>query len=197
MQLYGEILLCGLPKAEHILGVADNAVWILNLVEDRFKNAMQRVDKYHVNGHLWAVANDVFGQGTEDAKAWVTPLLKALERRKDGALDVIQGLEGLRTSMDRLTTEQRAELDQEIGYFNQHKNRMDYKRGKSLGQPVGSGAIESACSQYQRRLKLTDQFWSLQGDEAFLALSTLHRNVRWHLLFPHDRIDIAKPRAAT
>ena len=83
---------------------------------------MQRVDKYHVNGHLWAVANDVFGQGTEDAKAWVTPLLKALERRKDGALDVIQGLEGLRTSMDRLTTEQRA-LDREIGSFNQLKKK--------------------------------------------------------------------------
>lgn len=196
MQLYAEALLCGLSKAEHVLVVADGAAWIWNIVEDRFKNAMQRVDQYHVNGHLWAVANGVFGQGTEDAKAWVTPLLKALQRRKDGAMDVIQGLEGLRATMDRLTTEQRAALDREIGYFNQHKNRMDYKRGKSLGQPVGSGAIESTCSQYQRRLKLTGQFWTLEGDEAFLALFTLHRNARWHLLFPHDRIDASKSLAA-
>ena len=34
---------------------------------------------------------------------------------------------------------------------------------------------------------ITGQFWSLEGDEAFLALETLHRNERWHLLFPHDR----------
>jgi hypothetical protein len=194
-QLYSEALQRGLLQAEQVLIVADGAIWIWNLVDDRFKGAVQRVDLYHVKGHLWALANELFGRGTDDAKGWVTPLLNALERRTDGALDVIHGLEGLRTTMDRLTTEQRAALDREIGYFDQHKNRMDYKKGKHLGQPVGSGAIESTCSQYQRRLKLTGQFWSLEGDEAFLALSTLHRNGRWHLLFPHDRINILDPAA--
>jgi len=58
---------------------------------------------------------------------------------------------------------------------------------KALEQPLGSGAIESTCSQYQCRFKRTGQFWSLDGDEAFLALATLHRNGRWHRLFPHDR----------
>jgi len=195
-QLYAEAIQRGLFHAEHVLVVADGAVWIWNLVEDRFKDALQRVDLYHVKGHLWALANELFGSGSDDAKAWVAPLLRALERRLDGALDVIHGLEGLRSTMARLTTEQRATLEREIGYFNQHKDRMDYKRGKRLGQPVGSGAIESTCSQYQRRLKLTGQFWSLEGDEAFLALSTLHRNGRWHLLFPHDRLGTPALRAA-
>jgi hypothetical protein len=63
---------------------------------------------------------------------------------------------------------------------------MDYKTGRELGQPVGSGAVESTCSQYQRRFKLTGQYWSLEGDEAFLALFNLHRNERWNQLFPHD-----------
>lgn len=85
-----------------------------------------------------------------------------------------------------MTDNQHQAIDREINYFNQHKGRMDYKNGRALGQPVGSGAIESTCSQYQRRFKLTGQFWSLAGDEAFLALDTLHRNKRWHQLFPHD-----------
>jgi hypothetical protein len=186
-QLYAEALRRGLVQAKEVLVVADGAVWIWNLVEDRFKDAQQRVDLYHVKGHLWALANEVFGQGSAEARAWVTPLLKMLERRQDGALDVIQGMEGLRSTLTRLTTEQRAAIEREIGYFNQHKNRMGYKQGQRLGQPLGSGAIESTCSQYQRRLKLTGQFWSLAGDESFLALSTLHRNGRWQLLFPHDR----------
>jgi hypothetical protein len=186
MQLYAEALLAGLSQAAQVLVVADGAVWIWNLVQDRFPDAIQRVDMYHVKGHLWAVANEVFGQGSADAEGWIRPLLNALDRRQDGALDVIRGLEGLNSAVARLTTEQKALLDREIGYFNQHKNRMDYKRGKRLGQPVGSGAVESTCSQYQRRMKLTGQFWSLEGDEQFLALSTLHRNGRWHLLFPHD-----------
>jgi hypothetical protein len=186
-QLYAEALRRGLSQAKEVLVVADGAVWIWNLVQDRFKDARQRVDLYHVKAHLWALANEVFGQGSADAQAWVQPLLRMLEQRQDGAMDVIQGMEGLLATISRLTTEQRATIEREIGYFNQHKNRMDYKRAKRLGQPLGSGAIESTCSQYQRRLKLTGQFWSLSGDEAFLALSTLHRNGRWHQLFPHDR----------
>jgi transposase len=64
---------------------------------------------------------------------------------------------------------------------------MDYKNGKALEQPLGSGAIASTCSQYQCRFKRTGQFRSLDGDEAFLALATLHRNGRRHRLFPHDQ----------
>lgn len=185
-QLYAETLQRGLLQAEQVLIIADGAVWIWSIAEDRFKGAAQRVDLYHVQEHLWALANELHGKGTQKAREWVTPFLNWLKRRTNGALDVIQGLEGLRATLGHLTTDQRAALDREIGYFNGHKNRMDYKTGKTLGQPVGSGAIESTCSQYQRRFKLTGQFWSLAGDEAFLALATLHRNRRWSQLFPHD-----------
>ena len=185
-QLYAETLQRGLLQAEHVLILADGAIWIWAIADDRFKKATQRVDLYHVQEHLWDLAHELHGQGTDKAKEWVTPFLNWLKRRTNGALDVIQGLEGLRTTLENLTTAQRAALDREIGYFQGHKNRMDYKTGKALGQPVGSGAIESTCSQYQRRFKLTGQFWSLDGDEAFLALATLHRNRRWHQLFPHD-----------
>jgi hypothetical protein len=188
-QLHAEALRRGLTSAKQVLVVADGAIWIWNLVEDRFKGAQQRVDLYHVREHLWSLANELFGHGTTEARDWVTPLLRALDRRKDGVLDVINGLEGVASVVGKLTTEQRKTLDREIGYFNTHKDRMDYKQGKRLGQPVGSGAIESTCSQYQRRFKLTGQFWSLSGDEAFLALATLHRNGRWHQLFPHDSRD--------
>jgi hypothetical protein len=186
-QIYAEALRRGLSNAKEVLIVADGAIWIWNLAEDRFKEARQRVDLYHVKEHLWTLANEIFGRGTQEASAWVNPLFKMLEGRSDGALDVIDGLEKLNTVIDHLTNDQRESIEREIGYFNTHKNRMDYKEGKKLGQPVGSGAIESTCSQYQRRFKLTGQFWSLEGDEAFLALDTLHRNGRWHDLFPHDR----------
>ena len=128
-----------------------------------------------------------FQQGTPEARQWVEPLLRWLKRRKDGALDVINTLQQIRAELDNLTAKQQETLDREIGYFEDHKDRMDYKNAKALDQPLGSGAIESTCSQYQCRFKRTGQFWSLEGDEAFLALATLHRNGRWHRLFPHDR----------
>ena len=187
LQVYAEALRRGLLQAAHVLILADGAIWIWELATDRFKGATQRVDLHHVQEHLWTLAADLHGKGTEAASEWVAPYLAWLTRRKEGGLDVLHGLESLRDAAQPLTTQQRAALQREIGYFNTHKDRMDYKSAKQLGQPVGSGAIESTCSQYQRRFKLAGQFWSIQGDEALLALETLHRNERWHLLFPHDR----------
>ena len=186
-QLYAEALQRGLSQAESVLVLADGAVWIWNLAENRFKDAAQRVDYWHVCEHLWSVAHDLYGQGTPEARQWVQPLLRWLKRRKDGALDVIKTLQQIRTDLDKLTPKQQKNLDREIGYFETHKDPMDYKNAKALGQPLGSGAMESTCAQYQCRFKRTGQFWSLEGDEALLALATLHRNGRWHQLFPHDR----------
>jgi hypothetical protein len=185
-QLYAETLQRGFLDAETVLILADGAIWIWNLAADRFKDATQRVDLHHVQEHLWNLANELHGQGTPDAREWVRPYLRWLESRKDGALDVISSLEELRKNINDFSKKERAAIAGQLQYFNEHKDRMDYKTGKALGQPVGSGAIESTCSQYQRRFKLTGQFWTLAGDEAFLALSTLHRNGRWSQLFPHD-----------
>jgi hypothetical protein len=186
-QIYAEALQRGLSQAKSVLVLADGAVWIWNLAKNRFKDATHRVDLWHVTEHLWAVAHDLYGHDTPEARQWVQPLISWLKRRKDGALDVITALSDIRSSITGLTKKQQEMLDREIGYFEERKDRMDYKNGKALNQPLGSGAVESTCSQYQCRFKRPGQFWSLEGDEAFLALQTLHWNRRWHCLFPHDR----------
>lgn len=186
-QLYAEALQRGLLDAQTVLILADGAIWIWNLVEDRFKDAKQRVDLHHVQEHLWNLAAELHGKGTPEAQAWVRPYLQWLERRTNGALDVINSLEELHKNIAEFSKRERKAIAKELAYLEEHKGRMDYKTGKALGQPVGSGAIESTCSQYQRRFKITGQFWSLEGDEAFLALATLHRNGRWHRLFPHEK----------
>ena len=188
-QLYAEALQCGLLQAETVLVLADGAVWIWNLADDRrFRRATQRVDLYHVKEHLWGLANQLFAKGTDEAKEWIHPYLDWLEKHDDGALRVIAGLEELKEELLQTQEKKAAAVETEIGYFNRHKGRMDYTKAEELGQPRGSGAIESTCSQYQVRFKRTGQFWSLEGDEALLALETLRRNNRWHLLFPHDKI---------
>jgi hypothetical protein len=186
-QLYAEALQRGLQNAKYVLVIADGAIWIWNLAENRFKDATHRVDLFHVSEHLWAVANDLFDKGTPEAAQWAKKHISYLKLRDNGSLDVIESLCDIRDNVGELTKKQQKTVEREIGYFNRHVNRMDYKNGRKLKQPLGSGAMESTCSQYQCRFKRTGQFWSLDGDEAFLALQTLHWNKRWHLLFPHDR----------
>ncbi len=183
-QLYAEALRRGMTKVETVLILADGAVWIWNLVQDRFKDAVQRLDMFHVQQHIWNLAAELYGKGSSEAAAWATPYIDGLKNKTDGAAELIADLNDLSVRLEEFSAKQIEALKKETAYLEKNKNRMDYKTGADLGQPVGSGAIESTCSQYQRRFKMTGQFWSLEGDEAFLALSTLQRNGRWCNLFP-------------
>ena len=181
-QLWAEAMRHGLGRAAQVLIVADGAVWIWNLAGDRFPGARQRVDFYHVSQHLWSVAHTLHPDDAAAARAWVQPLLDKLQA--DESCAVITELEQLR---ERVEGAARATVERERAYLQTHRERLDYGTAKKKGEPLGSGAMESTCRQYQVRFKRTGQFWTQTGDEALMSLETFRRNGRWHLLFPHAR----------
>jgi hypothetical protein len=182
-QLHYEAQARGLAQAQRVLVVADGAVWIWNLVADRFQEAVQRLDLYHANTYLWAVANELHGAGTPEARQWVKPLLKQI--RNDQVTQVITRLEELKP---RLAAAAAKAASQAIAYYQNNRQRMKYKDGRKRQEPVGSGAIESTCRQLQCRMKRCGQFWSTRGDEALLCLEMFWRNERWEMLFPHAQL---------
>jgi hypothetical protein len=182
-QLYYEARARGLARAQRVLVIADGAVWIWNLFEDRFQDAVQRLDLYHANTYLWAVANELHGKGSPQARQWVKPLLKQI--RNDQVAKVITQLEELKP---RLAEAAAKVADEAIEYYQNNQKRMKYKEGRKRKEPVGSGAIESTCRQLQCRMKRCGQFWSTRGDEALLALEMFWRNERWEMLFPHAKL---------
>lgn len=181
-QLWAEAMRHGLGRAHEVLIVADGAVWIWNLAGDRFPGARQRVDFYHVSQHLWAVAHTLHPDDEAAARAWVEPMLAKL--KADCSCEVITELEQLRERLEGAKGEQ---VQKEVNYLQSHRERMDYGTAHRKGEPMGSGAMESTCRQYQCRFKRPGQFWSLAGDEALMCLETFRRNNRWHLLFPHAK----------
>ena len=182
-QLYFEARARGLAQAQRVLVIADGAVWIWNLVEDRFKDAIQRLDLYHANTYLWAVANEMQGAGSPEARRWVKPLLKQI--RNDQVANVITQLAELKPQLAAAATKA---ADKAIEYYQNNQKRMKYKQARQRKEPVGSGAIESTCRQLQCRMKRCGQFWSTRGDEALLCLEMFWRNERWELLFPHAKL---------
>jgi hypothetical protein len=179
-QLYAEAVRRGLHQAQQVLIIADGAVWIWNLAEDRFPQARQQLDLFHGKEHLWTVAHELHGSGSAEAKTWVEPLLKQLE--KGQAQRVIRRLEEV---LSDASPSHAKVLKREVEYFKNNQDRMDYRAAKKAGEPLGSGAIESTCRQYQCRFKRPGQFWSTEGDEAVMCLETFWRNGRWNQLFPH------------
>jgi len=180
-QLWAEAMRRGLGRAHEVLIVADGAVWIWNLAGDRFPGARQRVDFYHVSQHLWAVAHTLHPEDPAAARAWVQPLLAKL--KADESCAVITELEPLQA---RLEGARAQAVQKEVNYLQSQRERMDYGTAQRKSEPLGSGAMESTCRQYQCRFKRPGQFWSQTGDEALICLETFRRNGRWHLLFPHS-----------
>jgi hypothetical protein len=179
-QLHREAMRRGLTQAQQVLVIADGAVWIWNAAEDRYSEAVQRLDLFHANAYLWAVANQIHGANTPAARQWVKPLLKQI--KTDQVAQVIHTLEELKPTLSAASAKV---TDTTIDYYRSNEKRMKYVAGKKRGEPVGSGAIESTCRQMQCRMKRCGQFWSIQGDEPLLCLEVFWRNDHWELLFPH------------
>lgn len=179
-QLWAEAMRHGLGQAKEVLVVADGAVWIWNLVEDRFAGARQRLDPWHALQHLWAVAHALHPDDQAAAAKWIKPLqAKLLDSQ---AAEVITELD---TLIQKLEDSLREKVEAERDYLEKNKQRLDYTGAEEGGQPLGSGAMESTCRQYQVRFHRAGQFWTVEGDEALMCLETFWRNNRWHLLFPH------------
>ena len=182
-QLYFEARARGLGQAHQVLVIADGAVWIWNLVADRFQEALQRLDLYHANTYLWAVANELHGAGSPEARRWVKPLLKQI--RHDQVANVITQLAELKPQLAAAAAKAAAKA---IEYYQNNQKRMNYKQARQRKEPVGSGAIQSTCRQLQCRMKRCGQFGSTQDDEALLCLEMFWRNERWELLFPRAEL---------
>src|SRR5271154_4716498 len=90
-QLHAEALRRGLGQAAGALVIADGAVWIWRLADDRFPEARQRLDFYHAVQHLAAVGRALFGEDKEKHRAWLRPLIRQL--KNESATKVINHLE--------------------------------------------------------------------------------------------------------
>jgi hypothetical protein len=179
-QLWAEAMRHGLGQATDVLAIGDGAVWIWNIVGDRFSGARQRLDPWHALEHLWAVAHALHPEDETAAAGWIKPLQEKL-LAGDG-VEVIDDLDSL---LAKLRGSRREAVQAERNYLDNNRDRLDYKGAKEKGEPLGSGAMESTCKQYEGRFHCPGQFWTTEGDEALMCLETFWRNGRWSLLFPH------------
>lgn len=176
-KVQAEALRRGLEQAREVFVVADGGVWIWKLSAERFPRATETLDFYHATQHLWAVANELHGEKTPEARKWVEPLLHQLAHGGEaGVLATLQELGELLGPEQQHAAET---LRRETAYFAEHSGRMHYEEVAKRGCPKGSGAMESTCAQLQGRIKRTGQFWTENGKENLLQLELARRNGDW------------------
>jgi len=174
--VHAEALRRGMAHAKYIFIVCDGAVWIWNIIEDRFQDAIKELDFYHGSEHLWAVARDLYPQ-PEQARAWVEPLLHQLRHGQEAK--VVETLENLPQAVRELGGMLSELIQREIHYFQNHREHLHYQDNAAKGFPVGSGAVESGCSQFQDRFKRTGQFWNSASMGHLQALKVARHNGDW------------------
>ncbi len=175
-RLYTLALRHGLHQAKQVFVVADGAVWIWNIVKERFGGAKQVLDFYHASAHLHEVAHAIYSD-EEQAKKWVARLLHQLKHH--GEAGVIEGLEQLTDLIETIEFEAAKTVTKNINYFREHRDRLCYADVATEGCPIGSGAMESTCSQLQDRFKRTGQFWTQPGAAHLMTLEIIRRNDEW------------------
>lgn len=174
----------GLRQAETVLVLGDGGNWIDPLSEREHLHDQRIVDYYHAAEHLYDAARAALGGESAEAT-------KLAERLKDalweGQFD--QVIATLQQQAERLGPPQagdgpehpRRVLANNVGYFQTHRRHMDYPTYRRKGWPIGSGVTESGVKQFNKRVKGTEQFWSLPGVETILALRALwlSQDDRW------------------
>lgn len=165
----------GLGQARSVYVVMDGAVWLWNLFEDRFKQcAVGTLDFYHASEHIHALAAALFPEESDEATKWSRRILHSLKHHSPRRL--FKTLAELVADPPQQDPETLEAIDSANGYFVNHKDHMHYARAAQAGMPIGSGSIESQCSQFQDRFKRTGQFWTQKGFAGLLEVSVRHQN---------------------
>jgi len=181
--VHAEAIRRGMGKAKYVFVLADGAVWIWNIIEDRFITSLKGLDFYHASTHLWAIAHELFPEEAQ-AKAWVEPLLHQLKHGQEA--DVLHTLEVLPAQRQAAGRSFSHLLQREITYFQTHREHLHYQGLAAKGSPIGTGAMESTCGQLQTRVKRTGQFWNPTGLAHMLALKAALQNDDWYALWSRN-----------
>jgi hypothetical protein len=166
---------CGARRAAAIAFLSDGATPLWKLAEERFPTAVHIQDFWHVSEHLHGLAKTLLNEATEAArqtgKDWCEMLY-------DGDVgELIELLEGLRR---RHRGAKRASIESELAYLRAGRHRMDYKRFREQGWPIGSGAIEATCKHLvKERLGATGARWRRANLPHIMALRVCRANGEW------------------
>ena len=165
----------GLEKAKFAYVVMDGGIWLWNIFEDRFKQcAIGTLDFYHASQHLHALAAELFQGSKQEAGTWCAKILHSLKHHSPGKL--FSTLEELLITPPRSDESTTTAIQEAKDYFESHRKHMNYPAATRAGLPIGSGSMESQCSQFQNRFKRRGQFWTKKGFAAFLEVAVRHQN---------------------
>lgn len=173
-RIYGEAKRRGLDRAQRVVILGDGAVWIWNIADECFPDAIQIVDLYHAREYYWKVARAVLGNKPKEMNYWAEK--RRIELNTGDVSAVIQAIQRLSSS----TEYEKETCEKAIGYYQKNKERMKYDEFRKQGLFVGSGVVEAGCrTVIGQRLKQSGMHWTINGANNVIALRCCFLSNRW------------------
>ncbi len=149
---------CQAPRRV-VLG--DGAVWIWNITDEQFPDAIQIVDRFHAKQRLSDLAKALYGPTTPRAAQWAERRKEELDTGKFRAL-----LTAIRRQLPRSEEARRC-----LHYFQTNRERMRYPEFQVQGLCTSTGVVEAGCKlAIGTRLKRAGMHWTVEGSNAIIAL---------------------------
>jgi hypothetical protein len=164
----------GIRNAVEVIGIHDGGNWIDPLWEEHFGCNQRILDYYHASEHLHEAAKAACAMITgKQPEPLAEDLVQLLwNGQVDSLLDQLDQLstQAGKPQESDPPTHPRQVVAKTAGYFQRHRDQVDYPAYRAKGWPIGSGITESGVKLFGKRVKGTEQFWNVPGAEAILAL---------------------------
>ena len=165
-----------IEKPSEVSVLADGAKWIWDCVLQEFGKSREVLDVYHALEHLSDVGKVLFKAESSELATWREETKWAL---------LWQGLAGIEPFFEKVLSGklkecQRKKVEQTLGYFRCHAERLCYAERLAEGRSIGSGQVEGACkNMIGRRLKQTGAKWRIRRLNAMASLCAVRYGGQW------------------
>lgn len=166
--LHAEALKRGYASARTVVFLGDGAEWIWNMVQDRFRGAVEIVDFYHACEHLHLLCQTLEADPT---RAQTLYLAWRRRLKRNGLPRIMEEATQRALALD---VPARQSVEDQSSYFSDNARRMTYGTFRRKGYFIGSGAIEGACRHIvAQRTKLSGMRWLRTGAAHVLTFRCL------------------------
>jgi len=181
-RLWLEAVRQGVLAAGTVAWLSDGGHGLWGVFTARFaRYALGILDFYHAAQNLWKGAAAWLDGRTKRARHWFVTARHSL---RHGGLETVLADLTAALATPGLPAAARTTLTNLYLYLDTHREHVDYERFHTLGLPLGSGLVESACKWLiQQRFKGVGMRWSEEGFNHLLHLRVAWVNGRFDTLF--------------
>jgi hypothetical protein len=167
----------GITMAGVLVSTMDAAEWQQTYLDFYRPDTVRILDFPHAGERLHPFGSAVWGEETEEAKAWLSLSLSQLKRT--GPAELLKELR----MIDSVYPSD--ELRVNLAYLETREGRMNYPEYRVKGWPIASGAMESANkTTVQARLDRSGMHWARANVNPMLTLTNALSNRRWSEAWP-------------